>query len=162
MGSSDYYTMLVCKNGHVITDSLERSACDDKFCDRCGAPTISSCPTCGAKIRGDTKGGGVFIVGYVTPAPKYCPECGAPFPWTIATIESLRELAELDDGLSDEDATELAKSAEATLSETPKTKAAAVRVKRILTRAGRETASAARDLLVDVMAETAKRIIWPS
>jgi hypothetical protein len=162
MGSSSYYTMLVCENGHVITDCLERSTCDDKFCDKCGAPTISSCPTCGAKIRGDRKDSGIFVVGYVTPAPKYCPECGAPFPWTIAAIESLKELAELDDGLSDEDANELAKSAEETLSETPKTKVAAIKVKKILARAGRETASAARDLLVDVMAETAKRVIWPS
>lgn len=161
MSGMDYYTMLVCRNGHVITDQLEIAGCDDKFCNECGAPTITKCPTCNAKIRGDSMGGGVVFLGYSTPAPKYCSECGSPFPWTESTIEALKELAEFDDALNAEDAKALAESVESTLSETPKTKVAAVKVKKILGKAGEETAKAARDLLVDVMAETAKRTIWP-
>lgn len=154
--------MLVCENGHVITDCLECSNHDDKFCDECGAPTLSSCPSCGAKIRGESMSSGVVVIGYVTPAPSYCPECGKPFPWTVASLEALKELAELDDDLTDDDAETLAKSAEQAMSENPRTKVAGLRIKKILARAGKETVDGARDLLVDLLAETAKRMIWPS
>ena len=103
-----------------------------------------------------------MVIGYTTPAPKYCPECGAPFPWTTASFDALRELAELDDNLDDDDANALVQSAETALTDGPKTKVAALRVKKILGKARETTASAARDLLVDVLAESAKRMIWPS
>lgn len=162
MSVSDYYSMLVCENGHVLTDRLERSSNDTPHCSKCGARTISQCPSCGAKIRGDLRDSGVVVIGYTTPAPKYCPECGAPFPWTTASLDALRELAELDDDLDADDADSLVKSAETALTDGPKTKVAAMRVKKILGKAGKATASAARDLLVDVLAESAKRTIWPN
>lgn len=162
MSRDGFYTMLVCENGHVLTDRLENSARDDKFCDKCGARAISKCPTCNANIRGDIKDSGVLVLGYTTPAPKYCPECGAPFPWTVSTIEALKEIAELDDELTSEDVETLTESAGETLSETPRTKVAALKIKKVLEKAGKETAKAMRDLLVDVVAETAKRTIWPS
>lgn len=162
MSASDYYTMLVCENGHVLTDCLERSSNNTPYCSECGAKTISQCPSCSAKIRGDLRDSGVVVIGYTTPAPKYCPECGAPFPWTTASLDALRELAELDDNLDDDDANALVQSAETALTDGPKTKVAALRVKKVLGKARETTASAARDLLVDVLAESAKRMIWPS
>lgn len=154
------YSMLVCENGHVITDMLEDLSYNDKFCSICGARTISRCPSCDTRIRGAQSG--VIVVGYVTPPPQYCPECGAPMPWTQSKMEAMKELAELDDGLSDGDKVQFMKSATATLSENPKTKVSAFNVKKILGKMGKETASAIRDLLVDMVAESAKRIIWPS
>lgn len=162
MGADDYYTMLVCENGHVLTDCLERSSNNTPYCSRCGARTISRCPSCGSKIRGDLRDPGAVVIGFITPAPSYCPECGAPFPWTMASLEALRELAELDDELGSEDVDTLVRSAERAMTENPKTEVAAMRVKKILTKAGKATASAARDLLVDVLAESAKRAIWPA
>lgn len=160
---SDYYTMMVCENGHVITDRLEESSRGSAFCDECGAKNITTCPGCGASIRGDLiDTGGIAFIGFSSKAPKYCPECGQPYPWTEASIVALKELAELDDALSEEDATVLADSAKDIMSETPKTKVASMKFKKILGKAGKETASAARDLFVDIVAETAKRTIWPS
>lgn len=162
MGVNDYYTMLVCENGHVLTDCLERSSNDTPYCSECGAKTLSKCPKCGAKIRGELRDSGVVMIGFTTSAPNYCPECGSPFPWTAASLEALRELAELDDALDSIDADVLVESAEKAMTDNPKTKVSAMRVKKILGKAGKATASAARDLLVDVLAESAKRTIWPS
>lgn len=101
-------------------------------------------------------------IGFEPEPPKYCYKCGDPFPWTRASLEALKELAELDDSLDEGDVEDLAVSAEEILSETPKTKVAAIRFKKILSRAGSETATAARELFVDIVAETAKRTIWPN
>lgn len=161
MSANDYYTMLVCENGHVLTDCLERSSNDTPYCSKCGAKTISKCSSCGAKIRGDLRESMVLTMR-MTSAPKYCPECGAPFPWTVASLDALRELAELDDDLDAADAKALVESAEAALTDSPKTKVAAMRIKKILGKAGKASAAAIRDLLVDVLAESAKRMIWPS
>ena len=161
MSSDDYFTMLVCENGHVITDHLERSRNDARFCDECGAPTIRVCPSCGAKIRGEQINSGAIFIAMTLPAPKYCQECGSPFPWTRAKLDAVKELAELDGSLSCEDAEALVQSAEETMTENPRTRVGALRMKKILKKAGVETTSAVRDLLVDVMAETAKRAIWP-
>ncbi len=45
--------------------------------------------------------------------------------------------------------------------DTPKTTVAATRFKRILAKAGTGAGQAFRDILVDVISETAKKMIWP-
>lgn len=159
---NDYYTMMVCENGHVITDELENSSRGSAFCDECGAPTITACQKCGTPIRGDLIDSGVVVIGFTSSAPKYCHNCGQPYPWTSRSIEALKELAGLDDSLTAEDVDGLTNSAKDLMSETPRTKIAALKFKKILSRAGKETASAARDLFVDIVVETAKRTIWPN
>jgi hypothetical protein len=74
--------MQVCRSGHVITDLLH--GYPDRGlsrCDRCGAPTVDRCLTCGLPIPG-----AVYVPGLVPagsrPPPSYCTGCGAPFPWT--------------------------------------------------------------------------------
>lgn len=156
-----YYTMQVCENGHVVEERLEEQTCEMAFCEECGAKNISACPTCGTSIKGEEIIG-IATIGFEPEPPKYCYKCGDPFPWTRASLEALKELAELDDSLDEGDVKDLAVSAEEILSETPKTKVAAIRFKKILSRAGSETATAARELFVDIVAETAKRTIWPN
>ncbi len=76
-------TMLVCKNGHVITDSLgaSRIAAPNR-CSKCGAETISACPSCGQSIPGVTHYDDVVALTSQLPAPDFCSNCGKPFPWT--------------------------------------------------------------------------------
>jgi hypothetical protein len=73
--------MQVCRNGHVVTDLLhtypERSL---SHCDRCGAATLDRCPTCGWELPGAVRVPGLIPVGLLEP-PRYCPACGAAFPW---------------------------------------------------------------------------------
>src|SRR5262249_44009026 len=73
--------MQVCRHGHVITDRLR--ACPERgqtHCDRCGAPTLSACGTCGRDLPGALVVAGMQPVGARQP-PSYCPTCGAAFPW---------------------------------------------------------------------------------
>jgi hypothetical protein len=73
--------MQICRNGHVITDLLRTNP--DRaltHCDRCGAPTIEQCPTCGKEFPGALAIPGLHLVGARRP-PLYCPSCGAGLPW---------------------------------------------------------------------------------
>jgi REase_DpnII-MboI/Uncharacterized protein conserved in bacteria (DUF2321) len=74
--------MLVCRNGHVITDRLRSNPESDVVhCDRCGATTLDRCPTCGHALPGALPVPGLLPVGRPRP-PAYCSLCGAAFPWT--------------------------------------------------------------------------------
>jgi hypothetical protein len=74
--------MQVCRNGHVITDLLRSSPEHGlTHCDRCGAATIDRCLTCGRELPGALAAGGLQPIGVRQP-PRYCPTCGAAFPWT--------------------------------------------------------------------------------
>ena len=43
----------ICINGHVINSmSKSHPEHNKKFCDKCGAPTITNCPKCNTPIRG--------------------------------------------------------------------------------------------------------------
>lgn len=76
--------MQVCRNGHVITDLLhtypERGL---NHCDRCGAPTLDRCPTCGRELLGAAHVPGLVPVGRLEP-PRFCADCGVAFPWSAA------------------------------------------------------------------------------
>jgi len=75
-----YDTALICENGHVLTDSLRSSPqFATKYCEKCGAKTISKCPNCNTDIRGYYHIEGVFSTGHKK-APNYCHECGQPYP----------------------------------------------------------------------------------
>lgn len=48
-----YHTSQICLNGHVATDCIDTNPeLNQKFCDKCGSETITSCPKCLSKIRG--------------------------------------------------------------------------------------------------------------
>lgn len=74
--------LLVCHNGHVVTDRLHsHPAASRSRCERCGSGVLSSCPTCGQILTiarplslHDTLGG--------KRPPDYCSACGSSFPWT--------------------------------------------------------------------------------
>jgi REase_DpnII-MboI/Uncharacterized protein conserved in bacteria (DUF2321) len=81
--------MQVCWNGHVVTDLLraypERGL---THCDRCGAQTLHCCLTCGGELPGAFQVPGLVPVGVRRP-PRYCPTCGAAFPWVKDTPRPL-------------------------------------------------------------------------
>lgn len=82
--------MLVCRNGHIITDRLAaRPDLRLPRCDRCGAGTIDRCDTCGHLVAGAQDAHGLDPIG--PRAPAVCATCGASFPWA-------RPAAPPDDG----------------------------------------------------------------
>lgn len=80
--SSYYDTMQVCRRwGHQITSmyqSYRHHA--QKFCEKCGSATTTTCDACQKNIRGYLHVEGV-IGGSSPDVPLNCHECGAPYPW---------------------------------------------------------------------------------
>lgn len=158
MSDNQFYTELVCRSGHVITDCLERSAYDSPFCTKCGEATTSECEECNARILGELIDS-PLITGYVPQPPAYCHNCGNQYPWTRKQIEAAKELAKLDDNLTSGDIEIIESSMEDIMCEGPKTKVGAMKLKKILGKAGKVIGESLREIFVDIASETAKRVL---
>ena len=155
-----YDVAQVCLNGHTITEYATASPDHRKdFCPKCGAGTVDSCPHCSAGIQGYYHVPGVFSFEDFTP-PAFCHACGKPYPWTKAMVEAAQALAEEMAGLNESERILLKASIEDLVKDSPKTQVAIVRFKKLAARGGKEVVQAFRDILVDVVSETAKKAIW--
>jgi hypothetical protein len=67
--------------------------------------------------------------------PAFCVACGAAYPWTNERLAAARESVELLDGLSDQERDELRLSLDALIVDIPKTQIAALKAKRLLSKA---------------------------
>jgi hypothetical protein len=94
--------------------------------------------------------------------PKFCINCGEPFPWTRSKIKAANDLAKELQSIDDQDRDILEKSINELTKDTASTQVAAVRFKKIMVKAGNNAASMFRDILTDVLSETVKKILWPS
>ena len=157
--SMGYYDgAVICKNGHVI-NSYARSypESNSKYCDKCGEITISTCGNCGADIRGRLQYDGVVdFSDYIEPA--YCYACGRPYPWTERRIEALKEVAEMSELLSTVEKEEFNANIKDISVDTPRTKVAAVKVKNLGIKLGKDLwDGVVKPLIVDIASETAKK-----
>ncbi len=160
--SGDWYdTAQICINGHVVTSSIISSPdIGQKFCKKCGAPTITNCQECNTSIRGFRHLKGViYFPDYEL--SSYCPDCGKPYPWTEAKLKAAQELSDELDNLSPEEREMLKKSLDDIVRDTPQTTVAVNRFKKLVAKAGKPAADAFRDILVDVLSEAVKKSIWP-
>ena len=145
----------ICLNGHEVNSStLEFPAYNSPFCAKCGAATITKCPNCDADIRGYQHGS--LAMHY--DVPPFCRNCGKPYPWTAAAIESAKELIRMTE-LPDEDKAQMDKDIEDIVRETPRTTLAATRFKKIMSRAGKEMEAAVERILTNIIVEGANKII---
>lgn len=155
-----YDTAQICTNGHVINEQLISSPhIKKKFCDRCGAPTITKCQYCRVTIKG------AYHTRSSTSSftrPSFCPDCGKPYPWTEAKLKAAKELADLLEDLSPEERAILKKSLDDIISDTPQTAVAANKIKILIAKVGKIAAEQLRQLIVDIASETAKKIILES
>lgn len=157
----NYNVGQICLSGHAITGSANTSPQFRRtHCDKCGAKTIMECPSCHKPIQGSYESSTVVMIGFAYEAPAYCCHCGAPFPWTEESIRSAVELLAEELQLGKEEVTQLEQSVRDVTSDTPRTPLGTARLKRSLAKAGKETAGAVRDVLVDVVSESVKKAIW--
>ena len=180
MSDGWYDTAQICINGHTVNlMSVSRPEHNRKFCDRCGAPTITKCQNCNVSINGfyhegtadefDIEGMIEEIVNpppnithNYTTVPSFCPDCGKPYPWTEAKLKAAQELTDLLEELEPEEREILKKSFDDIVRDTPQTKVAATQFKRLLLKVGKTMAEQLRELVVDIASETAKKIILES
>ena len=162
MSGNWYDTAQICTNGHVITSSLiTMPEVGQKFCKKCGAPTITKCQICNAPIKGSyNQEGRLLLPDYEL--PSFCPDCGKPYPWTEAKLKAAKELFDELDNLSPEERELLKNSLDDIVQDTPQTTVAATRFKKLIAKVGKPAAGALRDILVDIASEAAKKVIWPS
>jgi len=165
MNDNWYDTAQICINGHVInSQSVSRPDHNSDFCDKCGAATITECQNCNKPIRGIYHSPYHLISSDVTSFAlrSFCPECGKAYPWTETRLKAAKELSDELENLSPEEREILKKSLDDIVWDTPQTPVAATRFKRLVAKAGPVVADSFRKILVDVLSETAKKIIWPS
>jgi len=109
----NYDVQQICENGHQITDCFNINPEKRKeFCQKCGAVTITACPSCGEAIQGakigvsqsliDARFGHQKMVPQIpADVPSYCHNCGKPYPWTeskiVTAIQILTEFGNLDE-----------------------------------------------------------------
>ena len=157
-----YHIAEVCPNGHVVTSSADTSPeLREKFCSSCGESTLTQCPSCGSNIRGYYSVECVFAVSEYAP-PAHCHNCGSAFPWTVRKVEGAVELVEVGGGLTDSEILQLRSDLTELTKDSPKTQVASLRFKRAMAKVGSTVALAVRDVVIDVLSETAKKSIWGS
>lgn len=154
-----YRVAQICVNGHVITHSADvRLERRQNFCSICGKPTIMQCEECNTSIRGYYYVHGV-IGGSSYKKPLYCHNCGDPYPWTKAALESTALMINEDENLNESEKQLFCESLPDLLVEspTPKTNLAVSRFKKFLGKSAKYTADGVRDIFVDVASETIKK-----
>lgn len=154
-----HHVALICKNGHIITGNISSDEeKNDKFCEKCGSETISECTHCAEPIRGDWEGNEDFI-GYDTleEVPMYCRSCGTSFPWTQERVNALKEMIEFSE-IDEADKTEFNNNIELIVSDTPRTKLAAMKIKKVGGKIAQDIwDGVAKPLIVEIASETAKK-----
>jgi len=155
-----YDTAQICTNGHVVNEQLISSPhIKKKFCDRCGAPTITNCQYCRVTIKG------AYHFGPNTSSwmrPSFCTNCGKPYPWTEASLKAAKELSDELENLSPEERNLLKKSIDDIVRETPQTTVAVNRFKKLVAKAGPVAADMYREILLPLLSEAVKKLIWSS
>jgi hypothetical protein len=147
----------ICRNGHLILGSLNRFPQFRKsFCTDCGAATINECQTCHWPIEGIGDSAWMGGGGPYRP-PKFCEECGTPFPWTETALSAAKEYTDDLDQLSVEEKTALKGTFDDLTSDTPRTPVAANRFKKFIAKVGPVAGGVLQKIVETVATEAAKR-----
>lgn len=158
-----YYDVAqVCLNGHMINDhARSRPLHNQEYCTRCGAKTLTACPSCQKPIRGDLNVEGVVdLTGRQIPVPPFCQYCAKALPWTESRLEAASALADqLQLDIPERALVE--KSIEEMVKDTPRAPAEAIRFKTIVQRAQPWGFAAFKEILNAVVSESVKRMLWP-
>lgn len=163
----NYDVQQVCENGHQITDCYNiRPEKQKKFCQKCGAATITACPGCGKEIQGaqigvtqswaDARTGRKTMIPEVhADVPSYCLNCGKPYPWTenkiVMALQIFAEFGNLDENEKktiEQDVNNIAK-------DIPQAELSAMRIKRIL----EKCRGAGYEIIMEFASRTAAKIL---
>jgi hypothetical protein len=152
----------VCLEGHMVNSSTQNYPQHNrKHCAKCGEVTITACPKCNSSIQGHYYVPRVASMPHAR-APLHCHNCGEAFPWTRRRKEAAIELFLEESNLNGEEAEEVRQDIDALVRETSRSPVAASRFKKKFAKLGKATAESVRGILVEIVSESAKKMIWPS
>lgn len=77
-------------------------------------------------------------------------------------LKAIKEFSDEMDKLSPEERELLKKSIDDIIKDTPQTTVAATRFKKLILKAGSAAAIGIKEIIVDILSETAKKIIYPN
>lgn len=157
-----YYRIAeACPNGHVSTNSADANPeFREKFCSKCGEETSTKCSHCNTGIRGEYYVEGVIDFGSQYKPPAFCHNCGNPFEWTQRRISSAVELVQECEELSDNDLVQFENDLKALTKDSPQVQVASMRFKKNMNKLGGSVANGVKEIIVNVLSETAKKAIW--
>ena len=159
-----YGNVLICVNGQVVNAKVNSDQIPDKYCATCGDQMINKCLECGAFIKGVPRQVSQLHPPYSYFADKYvrqsfCPNCGAPFPWTQRTIEAANELIDFATSLNQEEKGDWKNTIPVLTSDSPKTNVAIAKFKHYAKKAGAEIGKGVHDIVVSVVSEIVKNAL---
>jgi len=89
---NQFNSALMCANKHLINAFVEDHPDQSKrYCPRCGKETFSRCPGCQSPIQGGNFVGlatNVFYSFTADDVANFCANCGKPYPWVGAEVNS--------------------------------------------------------------------------
>lgn len=154
-----YQPAAICSNGHTATQNAHNHA-PGQFCGECGDKIIQGCPSCNAIIRGYYDVPGVISLGRNYEPASYCFQCGVPYPWTQRKMQAIADTLTATDELTDFEVESLRTSLPNIVRDVPQTKPAALKIAALITRVKEPVQRVARDLLMDVASEAAKKVMF--
>jgi len=181
MNTSNHFfkTAQVCENGHLRnSDTSTHSAKNEDFCSICGAKVISACPHCGSQLRGayymnkpiysgtmcnvlEGRKLSSHISGYkdvkisnTVDVPAYCHNCGKPYPWTEATLQTAEHIIDMLDELTPDQKKQLVDFIPDIIVETPQSRYAALVYAKFL--------DGLQGLAVDCFKDWLKKNVFPT
>ncbi len=156
MSGGRYDIMQVCMSGHCINDRYQEYPVHNRaFCPECGEPTITACPACKAPIKGDYHLPGMLFAEGSPTAPAFCDACGMAYPWHVAGVANALEVLRLE-GVDEADVQEIEKNLPDITRDTPRSQAAALRVRNALRKAGKPAYDVGVKVIGDIAAAAAK------
>lgn len=157
--TAGYDVAQICLNGHVTNDSvLRRPQYNEKYCERCGKPTITECPKCKAPIRGHLNSEYINMIDPID-SPRFCVACGNPFPWFETKIEAAKELADIHLDLNEEERELLRTSVDDLILDNAKSQVAALKIKPLIKKFKQGAKDPAYKLLIEITSSTIAKII---
>ena len=103
---------------------------------------------------------GVMSISSYTP-PKYCHHCGHPFPWTESTLNSISELLDMQDQLTEDEKQHFMSYLPIIFTETPQSEVTALKLRLLFNKLPSEIGSLAKNVITDVISESIKKILFP-
>ena len=156
----NFLTAQICENGHIITSDTDQFSL--YFCTQCGSKALDKCPSCGEPIHGSYFDYDIaFVPKPLEQAPHYCYHCGKAYPWTQKILDNAIELLSLDEDLDSNTKSIIKNAIPNLLVDTPETPIATAKYQSAIGKAGQVLKDSMRQLLIDLITESAKKIIYP-